>query len=238
MQSCSARLLIFERPGPSAHAIKARLRSLGYDVGADDSDETPRQEVDLAVIRIDLLEQFNSSASVTESDIRKNLPVILLATPDDSSLMRHCRSANVYGYLFEPFDDPELETVIESALIRFGEERKLRESELWLRSTLDAIGYGIVGSDIDWRVRFINPAAEQLTGWISDEAIGRELSEVVQVSISSPESVRSGKAHGLLRNRGGTEIPIEETSTMIRDENGKVIGSVVTIASMFTPQQT
>jgi PAS domain S-box-containing protein len=90
----------------------------------------------------------------------------------------------------------------------------------------------VVATDAAWRVRFINPAAEELTGWIANEAIGRTLSEVVSVSISAPELIRDGRAQGVLHNRGGKEVPIEESSTTIRNKKGKVIGSVISIGAM------
>jgi PAS domain S-box-containing protein len=125
-----------------------------------------------------------------------------------------------------------LELGLESALDRRRTERNLRESEQWLRAILRGLGHGVVATDAAWRVRFINPAAEELTGWIANEAIGRTLSEVVSVSISAPESIRDGRAQGVLHHRAGKEVPIEESSTTIRNKKGKVIGSVISIGAM------
>ena len=118
----------------------------------------------------------------------------------------------------------------------------LRERERWLTATLRSIGDGVVATDAEWRVRFINPVAETLTGWKSDQAIGRELHEVLQVSILSPQplrsesgSLRGGIAQATLIRRDRTEVSIEETSSPIRDDTGRVIGAVITIRSRSDP---
>ena len=71
---------------------------------------------------------------------------------------------------------------------------------------------------------------------LCNQAIGRDLSEVLRVAISSPRplqiesgALRGGKAEGVLACLDGTAIPVEETSTMIRDDRGRVIGSVIAI---------
>jgi PAS domain-containing protein len=44
-------------------------------------------------------------------------------------------------------------------------QRRLRESERWLAATARSIGDSVIATDGEWRVRFMNPAAEKLTGW-------------------------------------------------------------------------
>lgn len=118
-------------------------------------------------------------------------------------------------------------------------DRKLRERERWLLAMLRSIGYGVVATDARWHVQFMNPVAESLTGWSAEQALGHELREILRVSISSPEpmgsgpgGLRGGQAQGLLVCRDGSEIPIEESSAVIRDDSGKVIGSVITLREL------
>jgi PAS domain S-box-containing protein len=124
-------------------------------------------------------------------------------------------------------------------------DRKRGDRERWLVAVLESIAYGIVATDEHWRIQFINPAAETLTGWRADHAIGRELGEVLRVSISPPRPLdtesgilRGGKAEGVLVCRDGTEIPVEETSTTIRNSRGKVIGSVIAIREISPRRAT
>lgn len=121
-------------------------------------------------------------------------------------------------------------------------DSELQERERWLAATLRSIGDGVVATEAQWRVRLINPVAESLTGWNSDQALGRELHEVLQVSISAPQPLRSeagalrgGMAHATLTRRDGSEVSIEETSSPIRDDTGRVIGAVITIRRRSKP---
>jgi PAS domain S-box-containing protein len=91
-----------------------------------------------------------------------------------------------------------------------------------LRSTGDAVILG----DAEGRVAFVNPAAEQLTGWTQTEARGVPVSEVL------PAREQGDAAGGVLEyslvRRDGTTCPIEETRAFIRDEDGTVTGIIRT----------
>ena len=50
-----------------------------------------------------------------------------------------------------------------------------------LRVILQSIGDGVICTDADGRVTFLNPVAAQLTGWRKDEAPGRSLLEVFTI---------------------------------------------------------
>lgn len=61
---------------------------------------------------------------------------------------------------------------------RHSAEDRLLETEQGLSTTLSAIGAGYITTDSDGRIRRLNAAAEQLTGWPAAEALGRPLREV------------------------------------------------------------
>ena len=54
-----------------------------------------------------------------------------------------------------------------SATSRSGSRREaeLREQSEWFRVTLGSIGDAVITVDNDCRVTFLNPVAEELTGW-------------------------------------------------------------------------
>ncbi len=54
----------------------------------------------------------------------------------------------------------------------------LKESREWFSTTLSSIGDAVITTDIFNKVTFINPVAEYLTGWNSEDAIGKHIDEV------------------------------------------------------------
>ena len=84
------------------------------------------------------------------------------------------------------------------------EEPLAHEREL-AEVTLAAIGEGVIRTDADGRVDYMNPAAEALTGWPLAKASGRRLGEVYQVVTESSRRPR----------RNPVEICLAEKRTVV-----------------------
>ena len=54
--------------------------------------------------------------------------------------------------------------------------------EGWLLATLGSIGDALIATDLEGVVVFMNARAEDLTGWSTTDALGKTLSEVVQIA--------------------------------------------------------
>lgn len=110
-----------------------------------------------------------------------------------------------------------------------------------LAVTLSSIGDGVVATDTEARVVMLNPVAENLTGWASEEAAGRPLLEVFNIineetrqPAENPvfRSLRAGFIVGLANHtaliaKDGTETSIADSCAPIRDKDGKVLGTVL-----------
>ncbi len=119
----------------------------------------------------------------------------------------------------------------------------LHTSERRLRAILDGIGDGVIAVDASGRVEAMNPVAEALTGWKSEDARGRSLAdvfvivhEVTRLPLGRPvdkvlgEGVVAGSADlALLLARDGAERPIRESAAPIRDHAGQISGAVLVI---------
>ena len=117
----------------------------------------------------------------------------------------------------------------------------LRLAESKLRTTLSSIGDAVLTTDSDGRVDFLNPVAEQLTGWSLDEARGRPVEEVfcivnenTRVIVKNPvervltEGVVVGLAnHTILIAKDGREFPIADSGAPIKDDDGVLLGTVL-----------
>ncbi|MFK7885384.1 MAG: EAL domain-containing protein [Gammaproteobacteria bacterium] len=125
-------------------------------------------------------------------------------------------------------------------------ERKLYEEALFREKesaqiTLQSIGDGVITTDADCLVEYLNPVAEGLTGWKLDEAAGRPVDDIFRgfheetceplenalaVSIRRKRSIKSIRPTLLIR-RDGNELYIESTASPIRDGNGAIAGGVL-----------
>ncbi|MDA3959748.1 MAG: PAS domain S-box protein [Planctomycetota bacterium] len=120
-------------------------------------------------------------------------------------------------------------------------EEELRRNEEDLRITLDSIGDAVITTDTTGRVARMNPVAERLTGWPSDEAVGQDLNAVfIIVNAISRQTVESpvtrvlatgqivGLASGtMLIARDGKEYLIADSGAPIRSAEGDTIGVVL-----------
>ena len=125
-------------------------------------------------------------------------------------------------------------------------ERKRAETAVFeekekAQVTLQSIGDAVITTDAAGRIEYLNPVAEDLTGWDSNEAQGRSLREVFSIvgeegraPAESPvervirENTVVGLAnHTLLLRRDGTEIAIDDSAAPIRDVHGELVGVVL-----------
>ncbi len=107
--------------------------------------------------------------------------------------------------------------------------------------TLESIGDAVISTNGEGEVMFLNPVAQQLTGWMVGEARGRPIDEVFKIldattresvtrsAVSSAEPHRPGHLPGccILIQRDGTEIFIEDSTAPIHGKGGTVTGSVI-----------
>ena len=110
-----------------------------------------------------------------------------------------------------------------------------------LQVTFASIGDGIIVCDQNFHVTYLNPVSERLTGWSESEARGQAIAKVfniitddTKVTVENPaaRAIREGSIvglmnHTLLISRSGTEIPIEDSASPIRDAQHNISGAVL-----------
>jgi diguanylate cyclase (GGDEF)-like protein/PAS domain S-box-containing protein len=120
-------------------------------------------------------------------------------------------------------------------------EQSLFEEKQLIETTLHSIGDAVITTDPRGRVTYLNPVAEQLTGWSEQEALYKPLTEIFPVineSTREPmeDPVSRCLAHGhvvslsnnvSLINRHGHEFAIEDSAAPIRRQDGRILGAVM-----------
>lgn len=126
-------------------------------------------------------------------------------------------------------------------------ELYIKEKEVWqqqekFKVTMDSLGEGVIVTDMDAKVQFINKHAEALTGWNYSDALGRNLGEIYPLKneetgekennilekVIKHGIVKELANHTLLVLKSGKEIPIMDTGAPIFDDNGLLTSIVIT----------
>ncbi len=111
----------------------------------------------------------------------------------------------------------------------------------WFATALRSIGDAVVTTDDRGNVSFLNPVAEALTGWSTEEAAGRPLREVFNIvhettraPAANPvdrvlrEGVVVGLAnHTILVAKDGTERAIDDSAAPIKTSAGLLVGVIL-----------
>ena len=130
-------------------------------------------------------------------------------------------------------------------------EETLFEAKERAEVTLHSIGDAVLTTDANGNVDYLNPIAEQLTGWSNAEAQHKPLSQVFQIlneitraPIENPVTrvLRDGQIVGLanhtvLISRDGHELGIEDSAAPIRNRAGEIIGVVLVFHDVSQARQ-
>ncbi|MFP5418895.1 MAG: EAL domain-containing protein [Gammaproteobacteria bacterium] len=110
-----------------------------------------------------------------------------------------------------------------------------------LRVTIQSIGDAVIVTDAVGVIEFINPKAEELTGFRNEEAQGRRISDVLPLiddktgamvicplDLALQNNMAVGlDSHTLMLWESGTRIAISDTAAPIRSSDGRVQGGVM-----------
>ena len=118
---------------------------------------------------------------------------------------------------------------------------KLLVSEASLSVTLNSISDAVIATDAEARITFLNPSAEELTGWNRADASGRAVEEVFNIinqetrlpaAVPIIATLEHGTTQGMTNHtilvaRGGVERSIADSCAPIRGAAGTVVGAVL-----------
>jgi sigma-54 dependent transcriptional regulator, acetoin dehydrogenase operon transcriptional activator AcoR len=106
---------------------------------------------------------------------------------------------------------------------------------------LNSIADGVFTVDKDWKITFFNTAAEEITGIVADEAVGRQCCEIFRANVCETMCVLKLTLETLkpivnkpisILHAGGREIPISVSTALLRNEAGQIIGGVETFRDL------
>ncbi len=197
--------------------------------------------------REDILTMHIQDISETPNDAMKLMHVQALSNERPYSLFSHrlkdgtVKMVDVYSSQITYEGKSRLFSII----FDVSDREKFRYDLYWdkelLSVTLDSIGDGVVTTDNEGNITYLNQAAQEITGWYHETAVGRPFGEIFDIrnetsgeAISNPicAVLKTGKIvefanHTVRLNRQGDFIPITDSAAPIKDQTGHMYGVVM-----------
>ena len=224
------------------------LEGFGYQVVVAATGEQAleifkdKPEIDLILMDIDL---GPGRLSGTETAIRilkdHRVPVLFLSSHAEPELVARTEEISTYGYVVKNTDVTILDTSIKMALRLFQANVRLEAEREYLQATLDSIGDAVIATDAAGRITRINPIAQKLTGWTMEDALGKPVQDVaditnVQTALSASHPLHAALESSAivgrhrssnLRAKDGAVRLIEDCSIPVKDSLGKISGAII-----------
>ncbi len=253
----ASKILIVEDEGIIAMDIRSQLETFGYEVagtafsGGQAITLATQHRPDLIMMDIVLkgdMDGISAAQTITET---LHIPVIFLTAYSDPATLRRAKATGAYGYLIKPFRPDELHASIEVALYKHQLERKLKESEQWFGKTLHCISDSVIATDVEGRIRFMNPVAETVTECRLEQGKGKVVTELMTLLNESNRTIIENPVLNTLKNlavtdmgcptllvtQSGMEFPIDDGAAPILADDGTLLGAVFVFRDITVRRQ-
>ena len=243
------QIMVVEDERITAKDIKSALESVGYGVtdlvfsGEEAVRKVGELQPDLVLMDIKLEGEMDGIEAARQIREHYDIPVIYLTAYSDANIVQRAKTTEPSGYLLKeqfgflrkPFEESELNTTIEITLYNHKIEKRLRDHKQWLAAILKSVSDAVIATDSKGQIKFMNPVAEDLTGWIQEEAIGEDLDKIFK--ILSKESTKFNQPPGnvvtgffdkvIITSKDGSKLLVSGSATSIKDEKGNSDGLVM-----------
>lgn len=244
-----ARILVVEDESIVAFDIQKTLIEMGHDVpltvvtGNDCIESASKVCPDLVLMDIRIKGDLDGVSTASILRDRFDVPIVYLTAHADDETISRAKITAPFGYLLKPFKSAELKSVVEIALSKHDMERRIRQREKWLSTSLQAVGDAVIAVNKTGEITFMNAAAESITGYVQKDVEGKKLIDVMPLinektrELVQTPVIRILKEKKILNLPANTSLitqqserPIEK-STAIIDDAGDLSGAVIVFRS-------
>jgi signal transduction histidine kinase len=243
-----ASILIVEDSFIVAKHLQQTLEGEGYYVvGTESSGEQALKTIekrspDLVLMDIMLTGQLDGVETSRIIKSKFGLPVIYITALSDKETIQRAKITEPFGFITKPFEDRELFTTIEMALYKHSIDTRLKQSEEKYFSTVKSIGDGVILTDANYNVMYMNPSAVKILGVSESDGIGKSVFQVVRLQdsltgdypVNPFQSSLQSRVNSLPENlilhprKNTPDKPIGDGSiSPIIDSKGNLLGSVM-----------
>jgi len=244
-------ILVVEDEALAAIGIIEMLNSFGYSTiepamtGEEAISRCETHNPDLVLMDIHLRGPIDGIAAATEVKTRFHIPVIYITAHSDYETIERVKKTEPYGYILKPFGERDLYLTVEIAVNKFQTEKRAEHREKWFSTILKSIGDGVIVTDNDGKILYMNTAAEQMTGFFVSEAAGNDLKSIFHIltpgkknsNETSPLGIKQMLSSTVLISRNGKRHIIEYTVASISDGQEIIKGGVLVFRDITERQQ-
>jgi len=254
----STKILVVEDEVIVAKTIISQLNRLGYIVTATASSgemaiaKVIETQPDL--ILMDIVLKGSMDGITTAAQIREqiDIPIIYLTAYADDSTLQRAKETQPFGYIVKPFTADDLRVAVEIGLFKHQANRELQDNRDQLATLLRSMSDAVIATDAEGMITFMNPAAEALTGWQQEDALGQAVTTVLQLINEVTETPAENPIAKVLKSqqveyldnftalvtKTGTHIPIGDSASPLTRPSGEVLGAVMVFWDMSDRRQT
>ncbi|NUP05096.1 MAG: response regulator [Polyangiaceae bacterium] len=166
------RVLIVEDDRASAARMQAMLEEFGYEVLAiADTAGTAisvaaSQSPDIVLMDILIDGELDGIDAAQVLRSRFDVPVVFVTARTDPSALERVKRARPWAYVLKPVQADALHWAITIALERQRDYRAIHDSERWSSTTVKLLDDGVISTDRQLRVLYMNPSAQAMLGGI------------------------------------------------------------------------
>ncbi|MEN4018477.1 MAG: response regulator [Methanobacterium sp.] len=236
----SAKIMVVEDERITAEDIKDCLMSLGYRVpavlysGEDAVKKAGELQPDLILMDIMLEGEIDGIEAAEEIKKHYDIPVIYLTAYSDENTFKRAKKTEPSGYVLKepsgfihkPFEESELHSIIEITLYRHKMEKT---HDQWISALLESINQALIVTDADGKIKFMNNMAEDITGWMQEDAVDNKLEEVFRIHNGESNALKKLKISSSISSeeftilaKNGTVLTVRADLNHIKDKEGKV----------------
>jgi PAS domain S-box-containing protein len=242
-----ARIMVVEDEAVISMEIQDRLTKMGHSIcgtaasGEEAVSVATAKRPDLILMDVQLRGEVDGVQTAKQIRDLIEIPIIYLTAFADDRTVERAKLTQPFGYLIKPFSEKELYAAIEMALYKNSMEARVRDSERRYATTIRCIADCVIVTDTDMKITLMNPAAQSVTGWKQEEAVGKKLDEVCKlvdekalIAVESPmvkaiqeRVVMNLTAPVLLITKNGGKVPVEDSAAPMINEKGELTGAVM-----------
>jgi len=241
------RILLVDDDASQITLLNKALKDLGHvffeqdGLAALNQALATRPDIILLDIEMPGLNGYEVLAQLKSNDVTVDIPVIFITSHDSKEDQLRCLAEGAVDFIVKPLLPEVVAARVQTHLSLRDRERRLEQVSRHARVTLESIGDGVITTDRDGRVTYMNPSAELMTGMLLSEALGQAIEEVMPlrmgddgpdhinpVHVAMQEKREVGMAFNCqMLNQRGHWIAVEDSSTPLMSDTDEVIGAVI-----------